>query len=132
MVAESPAVSRSKQLWNRRTVLHLVFLCPDELYAACVGSFCHNLVIPTRSNKICMHKSMRHVMRNSVPDHISASMIGCSIYESFFSAMRKAASTGGTVGGVLGVLDPLVETVAAFARRTRLAWRPFSQAAPPL
>lgn len=68
MVAESPAVSRFKELWNKRAVLHLVFLCPDELLdGACVGSFCHNLVIPTHSNKICMHKSMRalHVQFNS-------------------------------------------------------------------
>ena len=78
-----------------------------------------------------MHKSMRALHDQFFSWSYFGSMIGCPIYESFFSTPRKTASTGGTVGGVLGVLDPLVET-AALARRTRLTWRPFSQAAPPV
>jgi len=74
----------------------------------------------TRTKFVCI-SPCGHFMFNSIPDHISVSMIGFSIYESFFSAPRRAASTGGIVGGVLGVLVPLVETVAAFACRTRLA-----------
>src|SRR5260221_14690243 len=84
-----------------------------------------------RTKFVCINPC-GHFVFNAVPDHSSGNMIGCPIYESFFSAPRKAASTGGTVSGVLGVLGSLVEMVAAFAPRTRLAWRSFSQAAPPL
>ena len=58
-VAENPVVSRFKQLWNSHTVIHLVFLCPERLYAARVGSSYGSLVIAIHSNKICMHKSMQ-------------------------------------------------------------------------
>lgn len=71
VVAENPVVSRSKQLRNSHTVIHLVLLCPDRLlYAARVGSSYGSLVIPTCSNKICMHKSMQalHVYVHLVID----------------------------------------------------------------
>ena len=127
-VAENPVVSRSKQLRNSHTVVHLVFLCLDRLsYAAArVGSFYGSLVIP-HSNKNCMHKSMQtlHV-------HFYVCMTASAIYDSFFSASRKTASTGMTVDGTpAGVLGPLRETLATFARRTRSAWWLFNHAAPP-
>ena len=132
-VAENPVVSRSKQLRNSHTVIHLVFLCPDRLlYAARVESFNGSLVMPTHSNKICMHKYMQALHVHFYLGHRPGNMISSIIYDRFFSASRKTASTGMTVGGTPGgVPGPLGETLAAFVRRTRSAWWLFSQAAPP-
>lgn len=123
-VAENPVVSRSKQLRNSHTVIHLVFPCPDMLlYAARVGSSYGSLVIPTYSNKICMHKSMPALQVHFYIGHRPGNMTGSAIYNSFFSASRTTASKGMTVGGTpAGVPGPLGETRAAFARRTRSAW----------
>ena len=80
-----------------------------------------------------MHKSMRALRVHFYLGHRHGSMLGSSIYDSFFSASRKTASKGMTVGGMpAGVPGSLGETLAGFVRRTRSAWWLFNQTAPPL
>jgi hypothetical protein len=83
--------------------------------------------------KFCMHKSMQALHVHFYFGHRPGRMIDSAIYDSRFSASRKTASRGMTVGETpAGVPGPLEETQPAFARRTRSAWWLFNQPAPPL